>query len=200
MKKEAKIFVTVIVSLCVCQVLVVLFSWVASILLPNSGITSLLGSEGLRWLFSSYERNAHTSLLFYCLLACVAFGAFFKSGLVKKIASYATCNYNERLGVSVFFICIFVAFALCMIFAFYPHSFLLSIDGTILSATYFKAVLIVVAVALIIGSCLFILFTNSVTPYDNILESLTIGLKYAAPFVVIYFVLSELVCSILYVV
>ncbi len=200
MKSKYKIFVLSVAALGTCQVAVVLLSWVASVLFPSSSINSLLGSSGLRWLLSSYERNVNTSFFFYFLMACFCLGMFIQSGLPKKIISLRACNYNERLGITIFFASLAIAIVLSLIFAFYPHSLLLSIDGTIYPGPYPEAILFIFTVAVTLGTCLYIILSGPQDPYASIAKALTAGLQAIIPIMIIYFLLVELILSILYVI
>ncbi len=200
MKNKARVFVAVVVALAVCQLLVVLFSWVASVLFPSLEVNSLLGSEGLRWLLSSYEKNTNTSLFFYLLFVCFSMGVFFSSGVARKLLNIHTCNRDERWGISLFLAILLVAVVLCVVFAVYPHSFLLSVDGSIYPGPYLPAALIVVLMAIVFGSFLYVTITApSLTMTHQLSHLLTIGLTVAVPFIIIYYEIMELVCSILFI-
>ncbi len=199
MKNKSRVFVLSVAGLCAAEVAVVLLSWVVSALFPESNVRSLLGNAGLRWLLGGYERNVNTSAFFYFLITAFFVGAMINSGLAGKIMRIKQCSYNERLGVILFFIGLFVALVLCLLFAFYPRSVLLSVNGTVFSGLYFRAVLIVVAVVATLGSCVFILLGEGNDAYENIARALTAGLKAAAPVMLLYYLIAELVLSILYV-
>ncbi len=199
MKNKARVFVAVVVALAICQILVVLFSWVASVVFPSMEVNSLLGSEGLRWLLSSYERNTNSSLFFYLLFTCFTLGALVSSGVVRKILTLRTCNHEERLGITLFLAILLVGVLLCVCFAFYPRSFLLNVDGNIYPGPYFPAVFIVLALALVLGSFLYVTITAPSHSMSNRLARLfTIGLSLVVPLIVLYFEIMEIVCSIIY--
>ncbi len=200
MKNKAKVFVSVVVALAVAQLLVILISWVVSVLFPTLEVNSLLGGEGLRWLLSSYEKNTNTPLLFYLLLTCFAIGSLFSSGVAHRLLHITSCNRDERWGITLFLVIVFVAVVLCVVYALYPLSFLLSVNGTIYPGPYLPAALIALSMAIVLGSFLYITIT---VPFHSmasrLMRMMTIGLVTVVPLVIIYFQTMELICSILYV-
>ncbi len=197
MKNKPKIFVCTAVTLCVCEALLMLFSWVVSVLFPSLPVNSLLGERGLRFLLSGYAGNASAAFFFYVMFASVCIGVFVKSGMPAKIASFKTCGYNERLAVTVFFVSIAAALVFCLFLAFLPHSLLLGLDGKILSSTFLKAVLLVFGIVLAAAGSI-LLFLGGNTCKDAV-EAFSCGFKAMAPFVVLLFLAGRFLASLLFV-
>ncbi len=199
MKNKSKVFVVAVIALCACQVAVVLLSWVAAVLLPARGINSLLSSAGFRWLLSSYEENVNTSLFFYFLVVCFAVGTVVAAGIPRKIASLSAATYHERLGVGVLLSGVIVAVLLSVVAAVYPHSFMLSITGTLVPGPYLKGVLMLFAIVLAAGSSIYVALSGEGDPSKRVANVLTAGLRAVVPLTIVYFLLVELVCMLLYV-
>ncbi len=198
LKNGKKLFVLTVVVLCLAQVAIVLLSWVAAAMFPDSAITSLLSAEGLRWLMSSYEHNVNRSELFYCLIISFVVGTVWESGILAMIAPRKPRSYNQRLGVTIVAVVVLTAVLLCLIFAIYPRSFLLGVDGTIWKGPFFPAILLIMTVSITVATCLFVVVTHSDDTFIKLFSCLTGGLRAIVPIVIIFFLLAEVVCSFRY--
>ncbi len=200
MRNRKRIFVLVSACLCAAEVFLALLSWVLSALFPGCAVRSLLAPAGLRWLLSSYAANVRADAALYCLLAAFALGAFFSSGLARRVFKPGTpCSWGGRLAAAVFYAGMAAALCFSLSAAFYPHSFLLGVNGTVWPGPYWKAVFVIFAAVTAASSCLFVLLDCSSGAAEGVFRALTAGLRAAVPFMVLYFLAAETVCSVLYV-
>ncbi len=197
-KNRHKLYVLTVVALCVAEVIAALVSWLAAVLFPASDFRSLLSGEGLRWLLGSYRENIDGAALFYLLSVCFAAGAFVSSGLAKKLFSLKTCTYDERLAAGMFLAGVALAAILSAVFALWPHSFLLSVNGTLTTGPYPKAVFAMFVAAAAIGSCVFAAARPSGGSWRGVYRALTAGLSAAMPFALLWFLAAGIVRSMVY--
>ncbi len=200
MRNKSEIFVYTFILLCVAQVLVILFSWIASVLMPELGLNSLLNGSGIRWLLSTYSDNLSSGWFICFLLASMSLGTFFWSGLPQKIISFNKCTYNEKFGTLVFFFGNIVALIVCAVLAFWPDSPLLNVSGELFPGPYLKAVLLILGSSIFVGSVSFALLCNKLERYEDSEQILIYGIQKVVPLVVIYFLLKELVAMMQFVI
>ncbi len=200
MRNKSEIFVYTFISLCAAQVLVILFSWIASVLMPNLGLNSLLSSSGIRWLLSTYTDNLSSGWFVCFLLASMSVGAFIWSGLPHRIMSFGRCTYNEKFGVTVFFLENIIAIIICAILAFLPNSPLLNVSGELFPGPYLEAVLLILVSSVFIGSVSFSLLCNKLETCKDLEQMLKYGIQKSVPLIVIYFLLKELLDMVQYVI
>lgn len=197
-KNRQKWYVLAVAALCAAELLTVLASWLAAALSPSSDVRSLLSGEGLRWLLGSYRANVDGAALFYILAVCFAAGAMIESGVSKKIFRLKKCTSDERLAVGMFIAGVLFAAILSALFALWPHSFLLSVNGTLTTGPYPKAVLAMFVAAVACGSCVFAAMSASRGAWRAVYRTLTAGLKAAMPFALLWFLAAGVVRSIVY--
>lgn len=196
-----------VAMLCAAEVLVVVGSWLLAALFPGRSIRSLLDSAGLRWLLGTYRENVSGDIPFYIFLAAFSVGMFVCSGLggminrllrKRKQTSASPAAYYERRAVGVFVSMIVLSVALCALFALWPHSLLLDINGTIFSPLYLRAASIIIVVAVSISGCAAEILCNRTDPMRSIAHALTAGMRVVVPFLLLYYLIAGLVRSVLY--
>ena len=80
-----KLFARLILALGVAELVLVLLSWVLSVV-TTMEVHSLLSSEGVRWFFGSFTDFLATQYLVWLLLIAMAGGCFWKSRRAFSLA------------------------------------------------------------------------------------------------------------------
>ncbi len=199
MKNKSKIFIITATCLLALQALTILLSWVVGAVWPSLGIHSLLSGSGLRWLLSSLPNNLSDEYFIWFLLFCIFIGIFVYSELPKKIILFSKCDFRERFGIYLFFLIIATALLICLLLGVYPHSSLLGLTGHLFPGPYFGAVLLILGMSIFGGSVVFSLMARKVENWKDAEKACVFGLQSAAPVVVIYFLLKELVEMLIFV-
>lgn len=185
-----KLFISSILALCIIQTLVILASWIASAVLPEAGFNSLLSGTGLRWLFGQCVSNGCSEYMAWLMIGSIFIGTFIWSGLPQKIISFGKCNYNEKTAIVFFFIELIIGIGICLMFALFPHSPFLGIDGSLYPGPFLKSSLLVLGSSVLAGSITFLLLTEKCKTYQLATDALLYGLKGIAPLIVVLFLLK----------
>lgn len=199
MKNKSKIFIISAAGLLLLQALTILLSWVVSAMWPTLGIHSLLSGSGLRWLLNTVPNNLSDEHFTWFLLFCLYIGTFVYSGLPKKIISFADCDFRERFGIYLFFLVVITGLIVCLILGVYPHSSLLGVTGHLFPGPYLSAVMLVLGMSIFGGSVVFMLLSGRMEKWKDAEKACVFGLQSAAPLIVIYFLLKELVEMLIFV-
>lgn len=171
------------------QGLVILLSWIISAVWPDMGINSLLSGAGLRWLINNLVVNETDSVLVSLLLLSFSWGTFVYSELPKKIILWKYCSYKERFGMGIFFFVIFVFVSASCFLYMLPHSPMLDVTGHISTLSLLGSLLVLLSVAIFTGSMTYILISEHEKTAE---KALVFGIQKAAPVIVIYIMLKEL--------
>lgn len=126
-----KILAYIAIVLGVLEIVLVLASWMLSVLLPDSGIRSMLDGEGIRWFFGGFVDMLAGPVLVWILLLSIAVGCFYGSGLACVFRSGYSLRYRERIALTLVGILLLVYAGAFGLLAFIPHAVLLSASGHI---------------------------------------------------------------------
>ena len=176
MKNKSKIFVLLSLCLLILQALTILGSWIVSAMWPSMGINSLLSGRGLRWFLGHMPENLSDTTLVWIILSCIIIGAFVWSELPKKIIAHSKNDYRERFAM-----------------AFFPHSSFLGVTGHLFPGPFLSAVFFIVGLGLSLGIAVYLMLSGKVDTYETVEQICVFGLQKAAPLIVIYLLLKELI-------
>lgn len=193
MKSKSKIFVLLSLFLLILQTLTILGSWIVSAMWPSIGINSLLSGRGLRWFLGRMPENLADTTLVWIILSCIIVGALVWSELPKKIITYSQNDYRERFSVLVFMFIILLSFLVCAVMAYFPHSSFLGVTGHLFPGPFLSAVFFILGLGLFLGIAVYMILSGKADTYDSILDACVYGLQKAAPLIVIYLLLKELI-------
>lgn len=199
MKNRSKIFIISAVTLLSLQALTILFSWIVNAMCPSIGVNSLLSGFGLRWLLSSLPSNLSNQNFIWYLLFSVFVGTFVYSELPKKILYYSKNDFRERFAIKLFLLIIIISFLICATLALFPHSSFLGVSGHVFPGPFIASAILLLGLAMFGGSVVFLLLSGKVSNWEDAEKACIYGLQSAAPVIVIYFLLKELVEMVLFV-
>ena len=197
---KSKLFAHIALVLVILELCLVPSSWVLSVLLPESGIRSMLGSEGVRWFFGRFDDFISGRTLAWLLLMAITVGCVRAGGLVEVICRRSCLlHYRERTARR-FVICLSVAYvAVYAMLAFMPHAVLLSVSGCLFPSPFSASLVPVSAFGLCLVSIVCGIVSGRFRSVTDVYASLFQGIEHAAPLFLYYILLTQLYYSVLFV-
>lgn len=187
--KTLRVVSRCIVCVCLADMLLVLLSWLVSSAFPDSSVRSLLGSEGLRWLFGSLSSNLCTTSLVWLLHAGIAYGIAARSGIAGAIWRHGRggkLNYRERLAFAlaageVLSVVLMMALLTCV-----PHAILLSVSGDLFPSSFSRSLVPVLCLTLAAAGTTYGIITGGIRSADDWFSAMSYGLRRVSPVVIVY--------------
>lgn len=135
--------------------LVLFLSWLIKAVRPDWPLRPLLSEEGVRWLFGHFTDNLLSPLLVWLLLGLCAVSALRGShlpGAIRRLRSWPTMAYRERLALrSVLFEVVLVAAVLILLTA-PSHAILLNVSGSLYPSSFSASIFAVGCLTVITAS------------------------------------------------
>ena len=191
---KSKICAYAMLLLALAQVILVLLSWLITAAMPDVFPRSMLSPEGIRWFFGSFTDNLESPWLVWLLLISIAWGTLQGSGILH----YDRTIYRHRnalLLVSVEFV---LFLSVILLLTIVPHAILLNVMGGIEASSFSRSILPYICLAIIVMSLSFGVVSNRFMGVEAIGETLSDGIRQAAPYFVIYILVNQLYSSIEY--
>ena len=132
------------VALFGAQLILMLVSWLWSAAIPDSGVRSMLSSEGLRWFMGRFSEMVSTPLLSCLLLVAIAIGCFLRCGVTRVFLAPRISYRAHRalwMGGAVLVACVVVMLLLTAV----PHAVLLSATGELFPSPFSASLVPVLA-------------------------------------------------------
>lgn len=188
-----KLFARLILALGVAELVLVLLSWVLSVL-TTMEVHSLLSSEGVRWFFGSFTDFQATQYLVWLLLIAMAGGCFWKSRMLTKPQDYRDLvALRAALAFLIVYICIMAALTLA------PHAILLSAKGYLFPSPFSRALVPVLAFGILLVSVVYGWISGRFSSVLAVIDSMSYGIGKAAPLFLLYVMLIQLYESVKFV-
>ena len=203
--------------LCVAQLLLIIGSWMVNALWPQTGVRSLLSSEGVRWFFGHFVDMMATPPVVWLLLMGIACGLFRHSrlheGLALLLPHLTSLNAHHEKSTSrlqrvtvrhnfALFVVIaeFVAFVVLMaLLTMMPQSLLLSASGTFFPSSFSASIVPYVAFALGVMSVSYGLIVGTLPSLSSLYRAACQGLTVVAPWLLLSVFIAQFVFSLLFV-
>lgn len=185
-------------SLFAAQLLLMLISWLYSAAVPVSNVHSLLSSEGLRWMLGHFAETMASPLLVWLLLLSMAYGCLVKSGLPISVKSYTSENrgYRERRALNITYLLSVVCVAIILSLSIVPHAIMLSATGKLWPSPFSASLVPIIAFCLILLSSVYGMVSGKFDTIRDVYDSLLYGLRCAAPWLLFYILIGQLVSSL----
>lgn len=196
MLMKNKIVAYLSVLLLIVEVVLIVGSWLYAALNPESGVRSMLSSEGIRWAFGGYIHQMQSSLLVWLLLAGMAYGALRHSRFSEGLHSL---RYRQRVALRFSIVTLAVYLAVMAFFAFAPHAILLSVTGNLFPSAFSDAVLPLLCFGIMLMSVVYGVMSGSFPSVPSVFNALVSGISSIAPFVILYLIASHLIYIISYI-
>lgn len=180
----------------VMQVLLVIVSWILTAVNPELPMRSLLGGDGLRWLFGTFVDNINTPVLVWLLLAGISVGLMSQGNLFKAVVSYKSITDYERMALFIVLWEIAAIVVAIILLAFVPHAVLLSALGTLLPSSFSASVVPVLALSVSVLSLTYGCITGTFRSVCDVFSAMSNGVGVMAPLIILYIVCMEFYCSL----
>lgn len=191
---KSKICAYAMLLLALAQIVLVLLSWLITAAMPEAFPRSMLSPEGIRWFFGSFSENMESPWLVGLLLFCIAWGTLQTSGLLH----FDRTIYRHRNALRLVLIELVLFVAVILLLTVVPHAILLNVMGGIEASSFSRSILPYICFAVIVMSLSFGAVSNSLQGIEAMGESLSEGIRMAAPYIVIYILANQLYSSIEY--
>lgn len=186
----------------VIQVVLILFSWIVSVVDTGISGRSLLSTDGIRWFFGTFADNVGSVPLVWMVLLSVGWGAVRTSGLYTALCSMAahrTLNYRSRYALVTAVTSALLMVLCVLLLTFLPHALLLSVTGSLWPSPFSSSLVPVVSFIMVSSSVVYGLQSGVLSTVDDVFRCLYSGLGIAAPLFPLYIVAVELLYSIYFV-
>ena len=191
---KSKICAYAMLLLALAQIVLVLLSWLITAAMPEAFPRSMLSPEGFRWFFGSFTENMESPWLVGLLLICIAWGTLQTSGLLH----FDSTIYRHRNALRLVLIELVLFVAVILLLTVVPHAILLNVRGGIEASSFSRSILPYICFAVIVMSLSFGAVSNRLQGIEAMGESLSEGIRMAAPYFVIYILANQLYSSIEY--
>lgn len=183
----------------VLQAVVTVASWIVAAAMPGLPVRSLLSGEGIRWLLGQAVGNVTSPLLVWLLLIAAAAGSVGRSGLARALSHPCRQDYHHKIALRAAAAEVAVAVVVMCLLTLAPHALLLSATGRLFPGSFPRSIVPVAATVVMAASVTFGWVSGETRKAAGVFGCLTWGLHRAVPLLPVYFVVTELVCSVGYV-
>ena len=199
MKQYCKICTLAAIAAALMQVLLVVLSWLVTAANPELYQHSMLGGEGLRWLFGHFTENMQSPLLVWILMLGIAYGSVKGSGIIGAMKKNAAHDYRTRFALQTV-ACELVLFVSVMaLLTLLPHAVLLSAVGRLFPSSFTASLVPVSAMAISAMSMTYGFMVGRLCNVHDAFRLMYEGVAAAAPLLVAYVFVAELYHSVLFV-
>ena len=181
------------------QLVLIVVSWILTAVNPELRMRSILGSEGLRWLFGSYVSNVASSFLVWMIVMGMSVGPLIESGLSHSIVSYKDATGYERMALFVALWELLAIIVVVVFLAFVPHAVLLSALGTLMPSSFSASAVPLVAVSIGIVSITYGCIVGRFKSVDSVFSAMLRGIGMMSPLIIVYVFAYEFYCSLMWV-
>ncbi len=197
-----KILAVVTVCLVTLIFLVIIVSWIVAALSSDTGVHSLLSSEGVRWLFGSFTSNVAGQLLIWLILLSMALGVVERSALLSDWLAARKghpLSYRQRYAYRIVFF-LFACFIIAaLLLTVMPHAVLLSVTGHLFPSSFSSSLVPMIALVAIVVSGVYGTLCGNFGNIADILTALSKGISSMAPFFLPFLLAEELWHIVFYV-
>lgn len=189
-----RVLPSVVLALMLLQLLLILASWLCSAAFPATSVESLLSGEGIRWFLGHYAELLATPVLVWIVLLAAAVGAVERSGVLQK-----PHGYRERRGRVISLLYLLLCFVVMLLLTAGPHALLLSATGDLWPSPFSRSLIPFVAFALLTAAVLYGIVADTFKTLADVCDSLLLGIRKAAPILLLYILLAQFYYSFCYV-
>lgn len=184
-------------SLAIAEILVIVGSWVLGVLMPDSGLKSMLGSDGIRWFLGGFTSFVSGNVLAWILLLSMAWSSIKASGIFSK---HHLSTLNDRVAMACTVVALLFCVAVLLLLTAVPHAALLSISGSLYPSPFSQSVVAVVSFISIFISIVYGVMSGRYHTLADVFVPLRRGVGSSAWLVVIYVFAAQLIYTVLYII
>ena len=199
-----KILAYLSLSLLLVEVVMAVGSWIFAALNPESGIHSMLSSEGIRWAFGGFIRQMQSSVLVWLLLAGMAWGALRVSRFCYDLGSLwsrrnGALRYRQRVALRFSIVTVLVYIAVISFFSFVPHAILLSVTGELFPSAFSEALVPIFCFGVILLSVEYGVMSGTYPDVPSVFDALVGGIRSIAPLLILYLLATHVYYVVRYI-
>lgn len=183
-----RIYSYLAVGLAVGQCVLVIVSWLLSAMMTG-GVRSLLSGQGVRWFLGSLTSMLASPLLVWLLLLSMAVGSLWQSGLLAlplRLRRERSLPIKERVALTISMLLLLLLITVVVALTSLPHAPLLSATGQLFPSAFSRAIVPLLAFAVIIVSLSFGMLSGGFRNVTDAICSLSYGIVKVAPLIVLY--------------
>ncbi len=182
------------VTLVGLQVLLLMVSWLLSAAFPESGIRSLLSSEGIRWFLGRFAQVLATPVLVWIVLCAMGWGCLSKSGLLRSPS-----GYRERRALMMSIVLLLLIIIVMVLLVALPHAVLLSAVGGLWPSPFSASLVPVIAFSVLLVSAFYGLVSGHYEHLTDVYGAVLQGLRQSAPLLLFYVLFTQIYESVRFV-
>ena len=199
-----KILAYLSLSLLLVEVVMAVGSWIFAALNPESGIHSMLSSEGIRWAFGGFIRQMQSSVLVWLLLAGMAWGALRVSRFCHDLGSLwsrrnGALRYRQRVALRFSIVTVLVYIAVVSFFSLVPHAILLSVTGELFPSAFSEALVPILCFGVILLSVEYGVMSGTFPDVPSVFDALVGGIRSIAPLLILYLLATHVYYVVRYI-
>lgn len=203
MKKFIKVIYYCTLLSAICQVLLILVSWLMSAAMPELGLQSMLSSAGIRWFFGTFTDNLASPPLVWLILLTVAFSGLHRSGLwatIRRLFQRKALNTQIRFALLITSAVFLFQVVAMLWLTLTRHAILLSVTGHLFPSSFSKSIIPVIAFIISLCSVVYGILSGRFRTVQQIGAGLTSGGTLLMPILLFYILIVQLIASFIYVV
>lgn len=147
-------------------------------------VGSLFSAEGLRWIFVHSISHSFNENIFFCVLACTAFGVW------QCVLSHPTISVVRRRAIRVTLLVASLMAVMVSLAAFHPDSPLLSINGTLDNSPFSHGFIPAFFVSVVQLGVIYGFVVGAVRSLDALVSVLVRGIGKFAAWLLLFFIIS----------
>ena len=187
-------------ALALAEVVLVAASWVANVLLPDSGVRSMLTGEGIRWFIAQFTQGVFSPLPLWIVVWSMAAGCASNSGIGKAIVRRRRpLLYRERAALCFSTAIVIVFVAAMTLLTVSPQAVLLNATGGLFPSPFSSAVVPATALCVCAASVVYGFTAGSMQSLTSVYLSLIKGIEKGAPLLLAYILLIQIYFSLTFV-
>lgn len=193
---RGKLFPYTCFILTIAEIVAVVGSWVLGVLMPDSGLRSMLGSDGIRWFFGSFTSFVSSEVLAWILLLSMAWSSVKASGIFSRLH---LSTLNDKVAMACAVVALLFCVAVVLMLTAVPHAALLSVSGSLYPSPFSQSFVAVVAFIAIFTSIVYGVMSGRYHSVADIFIPMQKGIAGAAWLIVIYIFAAQLINTLLYI-
>lgn len=180
-------------TLLILEIALVFVSWLLSASMTAS-VRSLLSPEGIRWLCGHFVDILLSPLLIWIILLSMAWGCLVKSKLTCAFTRRESYRQRFALRATLALFIIYVGIVIWL--SVVPHAILLSATGGLWPSPFSRAFIPLLSLGVILLSVIYGTLSRSFCSLSDVTDSMSMGIAKAAPLMVVYVLLMQLIESV----
>ena len=195
-----------VVILFLLEVIIIVASWIVSVLWQEYGFTPLISYRGIRWMVGELPEIVASHWLLTIILFGMTLGvssAAFRKGISSSLppsTSSKTSKYAERIAIHATIVVAVIFLSLLTYWIAGPGTLLLSATGTFLGSSLSKGIIPLSLFFCSLLSVTFGLFSGRIPNLSALFSSMVGGVEKTVPFLILYIFIALCISSVRFVI